>query len=93
MAKNVLRRPGRIRDEKSGRFRLLVGVHFGDGPEGCPCDGCLASDGKNHAYVEGDVFDSPQDLELRLNAGPYSRKVERVSDDVPLQIHATPMDV
>lgn len=39
-----------IRDEQGGTFRVLVGIHFGDGPTGCQCDDCVLSNGKNHVY-------------------------------------------
>src|SRR5580693_4218043 len=54
------KRPGRIRDEKGGKFRIVIGSCIGDGPPGCDCDACLATPpeeraknkdrGKNHNY-------------------------------------------
>lgn len=80
-AVTTIRRPGRLRDERGGKFRLEVGIHIGDGPKGCDCDNCTLEDGKNHVYEEGDIINSAQDLARRHNAGPGSTKFTRVSDD------------
>ena len=62
-----VRRQNLIRDEVGGVFRVLVGVHFDDGPPGCDCDYCFKSEGKNHRYRarrmmrvrEGNTFFDP----------------------------------
>lgn len=84
MSTTIIRRPKLIRNERGGRFKLLIGVHFGQGPKDCACDACMTSDGKNHNYHAGDILASEQDLERRCNQGPHSRKFERVADDAPL---------
>ena len=72
---------GRIlRNEKGGKFRVLVGAHIDQGPQGCDCDACTVSGGKNHVYKEGDVVDSKLDLDERFNQGPHSRKFERLHE-------------
>lgn len=60
------RRPRFLRHEEPGYFRVLVGVHFGDGPPGCDCDACATSNGKNHVYRARRAFatkDQPADPE------------------------------
>ena len=92
-AANTIRKPSRYRDERGGKFRVIVGGHLDKGPPGCDCDACFASDGKNHLYRQrdakdppnwaGDIIETEADLEMRFNAGPYSRKFERVREDAP----------
>ncbi len=79
----TIKAPKRAKNEKGGKFRLLVGAHLDQGPPGCHCEGCAGSGGKNHLYTEGDVIESKQDLVARFNQGPHSRKFERVSADTP----------
>lgn len=95
----TVRKPRHYRDEVGGKFRIVVGVHFGDGPPGCDCDACYNSDGKNHVYeargathkqiyppeYTGDIIESKQDLCARYNAGPHAVKFERVYEPNPVQ--------
>jgi hypothetical protein len=41
-AKSMLRRAPKVRksQEQGGTFRILVGSHYGPGPEGCTCENC-----------------------------------------------------
>ena len=92
-AANTIRKPSKYRNERGGKFRVLVGAHIDNGPPGCECDECSVSDGKNHLYRQrdakdppawaGDIIETTADLEMRFNAGPYSRKFERVREDAP----------
>ena len=65
----------------------MVGLHIGKGPDGCACDSCVATGGKDHVYsarspgdppdYDNDIIDSPSDL-TKHNHGPLSIKFERI---------------
>lgn len=82
---NQARPSTRMRDEKGGKFRILVGVCLEDGPPGCDCDQCAGGNAGNHTYrartdkdppdYTGDIIVSKRDLVRRCNQG-NSRKFE-----------------
>lgn len=41
---------------RGGVYKLLIGIHFGDGPEGCECKGCAAGNRANHAFEAYDTY-------------------------------------
>lgn len=88
------------KNELGGVFRVLIGSHIGQGPEGCECDNCAYGDdatrAKNHRYrarqksdqpeYDGDIVESEVDLCARFNAGGGSIKYERLHEPTePIQ--------
>jgi hypothetical protein len=79
-----------LKNEKGGKFRIVIGIHIGDGPASCECENCSGDNRSNHIYrarepgdppeYTGDIIESKQDLCLRCNHGPFSTKYERIDE-------------
>ncbi len=91
MATMVQRLKQDRRAERGGTFRIIVGLHLGQGPVGCDCDQCKYGNSANHNYrargkndpedYTGDIIETPVDLCARFNAGPSATKYERVHEN------------
>jgi hypothetical protein len=71
-----------LRDEQGGRFRVMQGIHLGEGPPGCDCDGCLTSGGHSHVYESVPAFAARSRASLRMKPDEVQKALEGYTGDL-----------